>query len=1015
VMDLKITVKQAFVDASGVSLTQVELEIIKILNDEKIVTLDDLKNASDDTMKKFEDELVGKHWKPIKKLRDKVSQNVYRVNKTLLDEYVRKETVYDGLVTKCEEILTSLQDLPKELKEPFVASIQQAKVRGLEKVKILILGKTSAGKTSLINYLIGRDLGVVLNGKATSYLTKFTYAKDSPYAEIITYKDGRKEYVFPDNGEGRKLSDKEMLKIRTAKLAEILEEENKTQKVLIKQSEIFCDHEVLRTCEIWDSPGLGYLKPIGLDKKAKMGEIDDETLQFAINANIVIYLCDVVAEIADRERIALQLQRLSQVVEESKLFILINKIDLAVGDKLGGERNEITTSVMKKCFDAATQSEVENLKKEVQKLNLGRYNIEKCCHCISLKISSGQKEFRFATLDCSVFDAAMKVFIDRMESLIRSQNDMLYELIIPRLFLNVRDCIELFIDPTIFKSHAHRNKIYEMEKCEEMIAYLKKRNPDLIEVTKKVMSEEKFKEGLLEATMRLSPHDELDRATFMTAVIDMIRCNPTFRRDMDIVMAKISFTFEELIAKSPYVKAKIPLSQQANLGWMIGGAIGGGALTLGLSLVYPMVFLFAGIGAVAAGTYHYSTKEGEKVDLVVAAAGAATILLTPVAVLLWPLVFVLSPLTVIINTVGVGYNIFEWTGKTDIWNGMIAKMDATTIVNTIVDQMIKDFETLSKECEGNYEKRIKLYDVTVESQKDYSIPLDGLKITYMGLHDSYFQYFYHDLKLKKTTRLDDGTSSFGSVYLEKIQNRNFVVKLLDKAIWSKITTEIPTLTLFEETNPFRVSHPNIIQVYHIGYLKSEGCWAIIMQHHDGAVESDKLASKWEGSEKLEIFIQIGEALKELHSHKIMHRDIKPSNIIVVNKIIPILIDFGSSKVESGSKFKTNVGTPFFAAPEVSSNSYDTKIDIYSFGMTMAVLWESPKLTDEAYNALIVDKVTNFKESHLKPLKNHQIYKKVKEITTIIRKCCQHLPGDRDNITKVVDDLKKLRELNTTNK
>ena len=72
---------------------------------------------------------------------------------------------------------------------------------------------------------------------------------------------------------------------------------------------------------------------------------------------------------------------------------------------------------------------------------------------------------------------------------------------------------------------------------------------------------------------------------------------------------------------------------------------------------------------------------------------------------------------------------------------------------------------------------------------------------------------------------------------------------------------------------------------------------------------------------------------------IIHRDIKSSNIIVFNKKIIKLIDFGMAKLlevnpESYQVYPTNscVGTVPYMAPEVKTfQGYDSKADIFSIG------------------------------------------------------------------------------------
>ena len=82
----------------------------------------------------------------------------------------------------------------------------------------------------------------------------------------------------------------------------------------------------------------------------------------------------------------------------------------------------------------------------------------------------------------------------------------------------------------------------------------------------------------------------------------------------------------------------------------------------------------------------------------------------------------------------------------------------------------------------------------------------------------------------------------------------------------------------------------------------------------------------------------------LHTNMIVHRDIKGSNLLVDDRGVVKLADFGTSKqfksmgsqgMYEDQQFKTMCGTPYFIAPEVALESgHGVQADIWSLGCTV---------------------------------------------------------------------------------
>jgi len=100
--------------------------------------------------------------------------------------------------------------------------------------------------------------------------------------------------------------------------------------------------------------------------------------------------------------------------------------------------------------------------------------------------------------------------------------------------------------------------------------------------------------------------------------------------------------------------------------------------------------------------------------------------------------------------------------------------------------------------------------------------------------------------------------------------------------------------------------------------------------------------------RLELFIQVCQAIQHAHQKGVIHRDIKPSNVLVALQDgvpVPKVIDFGIAKAtHSELTAKTLftehgqlLGTPAYMSPEqadVSGLDIDTRSDVYSLGVLL---------------------------------------------------------------------------------
>ncbi len=150
-----------------------------------------------------------------------------------------------------------------------------------------------------------------------------------------------------------------------------------------------------------------------------------------------------------------------------------------------------------------------------------------------------------------------------------------------------------------------------------------------------------------------------------------------------------------------------------------------------------------------------------------------------------------------------------------------------------------------------------------------------------------------------------------------------------------------------------LNHPNIITIYEID--AAEGVDFIAMEFVDGKTLDQLIGRKGLPlAEALRYAVQIADALASAHAAGIVHRDLKPANLMVTEKGLVKVLDFGLAKLtetidseDDGltltaagaprTEEGTVVGTASYMSPEqAEAKKVDTRSDIFSFG---AVLYE----------------------------------------------------------------------------
>jgi len=145
-----------------------------------------------------------------------------------------------------------------------------------------------------------------------------------------------------------------------------------------------------------------------------------------------------------------------------------------------------------------------------------------------------------------------------------------------------------------------------------------------------------------------------------------------------------------------------------------------------------------------------------------------------------------------------------------------------------------------------------------------------------------------------------------------------------------------------------MDHPCIAKVFDAGATDT-GRPFFVMELVQGIsitqyCDQNKLRPK----DRLELFMQVCQAVQHAHQKGIIHRDIKPANVMVTThdgEPVPKVIDFGIAKATKQrltertmfTRYAHIIGTPAYMSPEqaeLGDMDIDTRSDIYSLGVLL---------------------------------------------------------------------------------
>jgi serine/threonine protein kinase len=132
----------------------------------------------------------------------------------------------------------------------------------------------------------------------------------------------------------------------------------------------------------------------------------------------------------------------------------------------------------------------------------------------------------------------------------------------------------------------------------------------------------------------------------------------------------------------------------------------------------------------------------------------------------------------------------------------------------------------------------------------------------------------------------------------------------------------------------KLAGERVAHVYEYGEVEDVGF--IAMEYFRRGSIDNAFGHEARDTTRVDIMLQVAEALAHVHGEGILHLDLKPNNVLIRDDGSPVLIDFGISKRILVARFEEkqslSMGSPYFMSPEqMRGGRLDIRSDIYSFG------------------------------------------------------------------------------------
>jgi serine/threonine protein kinase len=182
-----------------------------------------------------------------------------------------------------------------------------------------------------------------------------------------------------------------------------------------------------------------------------------------------------------------------------------------------------------------------------------------------------------------------------------------------------------------------------------------------------------------------------------------------------------------------------------------------------------------------------------------------------------------------------------------------------------------------------------------------------------------------------------GEGSYGVVWLAE-ERTGLIQRHVALKLPKDVEPDIDAIRREAETWLRAGKHSNVVQVLHADIY--DGQVAIATEYIEGGSLHERLRQQQGGPIDTRCAVEMTRGilagLHHLHSlppRPLVHRDLKPGNVLLRGDV-PLLTDFGLTRVFSSTAFTQAGGTPAYMPPEAFDDRFSPQTDIWAAGVTL---------------------------------------------------------------------------------